>query len=81
MRLRIPKQVATFTLAGALVAGFAALAAPANAQLPGGHLRITEVAVDFGTDIITITGENFDFKDIVPCQDRKKKTLTASPGV
>lgn len=37
------------------------LAAPPRGQQPGGHLRITEVFVDFSSDTITITGEDFDF--------------------
>ena len=65
MRFRIPRQVATFTLAGALVAGFAALTAPANGQQPRGTLAINEVAVEFDPDRITITGEHFDLIAVI----------------
>lgn len=43
----------------ALTAG--ALVAAKGGQKPGGHLRVTEVFVDFNTQSIEITGEDFDF--------------------
>jgi hypothetical protein len=41
--------------------GLGALAADSVGQKPGGHLKITEVAVDFLSDTMVITGESFDF--------------------
>ncbi len=38
-----------------------ATAAGAGGRQPGGHLRITEVLVDFAAEEIQITGEQFDF--------------------
>jgi len=41
-----------------------ALAAPPEGQQPGGHLRITEVLVDFNAETLAVTGEDFDFNNI-----------------
>ena len=50
-------------MTGILVVGVAtaAWAAPPKGQQPGGHLRITEVLVDFGLESITIVVEDLDF--------------------
>jgi hypothetical protein len=44
-----------------MMAAQPALAAPPNGQQPGGHLTISEVFVDNGSEAIVISGENFDF--------------------
>ncbi len=53
--------LAAIILSMTLAAGSAVLAAPAEGQQPGGHLKISEVFVDFGVETILITGEDFDF--------------------
>jgi Collagen triple helix repeat (20 copies) len=55
MRGIASRRLALWTLACLLAA------APAIAAGPGRHLEITEVAVDFGTSTIAITGQDFDF--------------------
>ncbi len=45
----------------ALLHAAVAKAAPANGQQPGGHLKITQAFVDFGSNTIVITGEDFGF--------------------
>ena len=49
--------VGFFGLAAVVAMG----AGPLAAHGPGGHLEITEVAVDAGAETITITGDDFDF--------------------
>ena len=47
---------------GVIALGLAALMAQGKGgQNPGGHLRVTEVLVDFNAQAIEITGEDFDF--------------------
>lgn len=53
--------LAAIVLSMTLAAGSAALAASPKGQQPGGHLKISEVFVDFTNDVILITGEDFDF--------------------
>ena len=52
-------RVALVSIAVAL--GLGALMAAKPGKKPGGHLRVTEVFVDFGAKTIEITGEDFDF--------------------
>ncbi len=54
-------SLAAIVLSMTLAAGSAALAASPKGQQPGGHLKISEVFVDFTNDAILITGEDFDF--------------------
>ncbi|MDH3920103.1 MAG: hypothetical protein OEU25_18220, partial [Rhodospirillales bacterium] len=59
-----PGVMALFAAASLLSAaalGQGALAAPPAGDKPGGHLKITEVVVDFPGETILITGEGFDF--------------------
>ena len=56
------KRYLTFTLvsiAVALTAG--ALMTAEKGGKPGHHLRVTEVHIDFDTEVIGVTGDDFDF--------------------
>ena len=55
-----PILVSMFTMAVFFVST-TALAVTPNPTPPGNHLNITEVAVDFDTSMIVITGEHFSF--------------------
>ena len=50
-----------------LLSGLGALAQNSVGEKPGGHLKITEVAVDFVNDTLVITGESFDFNRCRSC--------------
>ncbi len=59
--MRFLNQIAVFSSTLLLTAGTVALAASPAGQQPGGHLKISEVFVDFVGSEIVITGEDFDF--------------------
>ncbi len=58
--MRYAKRLTVISVV-ALAVATAAWAAPPNGQQPGGHLRITEVLVDFDLGSITIVVEDLDF--------------------
>ena len=47
--MRLLNRIAVFSSALLITAGSVALAAPPKGQQPGGHLKISEVFVNFGT--------------------------------
>jgi len=59
--LRVTTMLSITLLFALIMAGQSAIAAEGG--LPGGHVKINEVFVDFDLETITIIGEEFDFGD------------------